>query len=423
MRLSRFIAWRYLFAKKSHNVINIISIISAAGIAIGSAALVIILSIYNGFDSIVRDLSDSHTADVLVSPASGKVFAYDARFDFLDANPRVRARCGVLEENVFAQYGERNKVVTARGVDSLYEEVTGLRDFVVDGAFELSYGDLNQVVLGRTVALELGVRTSFLQPLTVWFPSRTQAVDLLNPLASLRQEKLHPVGIVALEQHFDQTYMFMPLSALRTLLEYDDEVSGVELYLAPAGLNRKGLASKAFLAELQATLGDGFVVRDRQQQNTMLYKLLKYEKIAIYLILLFIMLIISFNIYGSLSMLIIEKRDDIATLRAMGADDTLVEQIFVREGWLISLLGIAVGVLAGLGVCWVQQHFGLVKMPGHFVVDAYPVVVQAADVLIIVAGVALIGWLISFLTREIVLSLHSHEAKREDHSGSHFGRV
>jgi len=411
MRLSRFMAWRYLFAKKSHNVINIISIISAAGIAIGSAALVIILSIYNGFDSIVRDLNDSHTADVLVSPVSGKVFAYDAHFDFLDADPRVRARCGVLEENVFAQYGERNKVVTARGVDSLYEEVTGLRDFVVDGEFELSYGDLNQVVLGRTVALELGVRTSFLQPLTVWFPSRTQAVDLLNPLASLRQEKLHPVGIVALEQHFDQTYMFMPLSALRALLEYDDEVSGVELYLTPSGLNRKGLASKAFLTELQAALGDGFVVRDRQQQNTMLYKLLKYEKIAIYLILLFIMLIISFNIYGSLSMLIIEKRDDIATLRAMGADDTLVEQIFVREGWLISLLGIAIGVLAGLGVCWAQQYFGLVKMPGNFVVDAYPVVVQASDVLIIVAGVALIGWLISFLTREIVLSLHSHEAK------------
>ena len=404
MRLSRFIAWRYLFAKKSHNVINIISIISAAGIAIGCAALVIILSIYNGFDSIVRDLNDSYTPDVLVSPASGKVFAYDARFDFLDADPRVRARCGVLEENVFAQYGERNKVVTARGVDSLYETTTRLRDFLVEGSFDLSYGDLYQVVLGRTIALELGVRTSFLQPLTVWFPSRTQQVDLLNPLSSLRQEKLHPAGIVALEQNFDQKYLFMPLAALRELLEYDDAVSGVEIYLAPEGLNRKGMASRRFLDELQETLGDSFVVRDRQQQNSMLYRLLKYEKIAIYLILLFIMLIISFNIYGSLSMLIIEKRDDIATLRAMGADDALVERIFVREGWLISLLGIAVGVLAGLGVCWAQQRFGLVKMPGNFVVDAYPVVIQASDILIIIAGIALIGWLISFLTRRLSAS-------------------
>lgn len=400
MQLPGFIAWRYLFAKKSHNVINIISIIAAAGIAIGTAALVIILSIYNGFDSIVRDLNNSYTADVLVTPSAGKVFSFDERFDFLSGDPRVKAACPVLEENVFVQYGDRNKVVTARGVDTVYEQVTKLREHLTEGSFELSFGDLNQVVLGRTVALELGVRTAFLQPLTVWFPSRTRQVDLLNPLASLRQEKVHPAGIVALEQEFDQKYMFMPLPALRALLEYDDQVSGVELYLAPSALNRKGLASGDFLSELQAKLGDGFVVRDRQQQNTMLYKLLKYEKIAIYLILLFVMLIISFNIYGSLSMLIIEKRDDIATLRAMGADDKLVEQVFVREGWLISLLGIGVGVVLGLAVCWAQLRFGLVKMPGNFVVEAYPVVVQATDVLIIVAGVALIGWLISFLTRQ-----------------------
>ena len=404
MKLSRFIAWRYLFASKSHNVINVISIISAVGIAIGSAALVIILSIYNGFDAIVRDLNDSYTADALVTPAAGKVFSLDDRFDFLREDPRVRAASGVLEESVFVQYGDHNKVVVARGVDSLYEQVTGLRDHLTEGEFALTFGSLNQVVLGRTVALELGVRTSFLQPLTAWFPSRTRQVDLLDPLASLRKVKLHPAGIVSLEQDFDQKYMFMPLSALRDLLEYDDQVSGLEIYLAPEGLNRHGLASREFLTDVRTALGDDFVVRDRQQQNTMLYKLLKYEKIAIYLILLFVMLIISFNIYSSLSMLIIEKRDDIGTLRAMGADEGLVEQIFVREGWLISLLGIAVGVAVGLAVCWAQQRFGLVKMPGNFVVDAYPVVVQASDVLIVIAGVALIGWLISLLTRRLTIA-------------------
>lgn len=401
MRLSRFIAWRYLFAKKSHNVINIISIISAAGIAIGCAALVIILSIYNGFDSIVRDLNDSHTADVLVTPATGKVFDPDARFDFLKDDPRVRAACGVLEESVFVQYGDRNKVVVAKGVDSLYERVTGLREHLTEGEFSLGFGDLDQVVLGRTIALELGARPAFLQPLVTWFPSRTAQVDLLNPLSSLRQVKLHPAGIVSLEQNFDQKYMFLPLDALQELLEYDGEVSGVEIYLTEAGLDRHGLASRELLTQLRATLGDGFTVRDRQQQNTTLYKLLKYEKIAIYLILLFVMLIISFNIYGSLSMLIIEKRDDIATFRSMGADDSLIGQIFVREGWLISLLGIAVGIVLGLLVCWAQQRFGLVKMPGNFVVDAYPVVVRGADILIIIAGVALIGWLISLGTRRI----------------------
>ena len=401
MQLSRFIARRYLFAKKSHNVINIISIISAAGIAVGCAALVIILSIYNGFDSIVRDLNDSYTADVLVTPAQGKVFPLDERFSFLNDDPRVQAACGVLEESVFVQYGDRNKVVVARGVDERYAQTTRLRDHLTEGEFALTFGDLNQVVLGRTVALELGARPAFLQPLIAWFPSRTQQVDLLNPLASLRQERLHLAGIVSLEQQFDQKYMFLPLHALRELLEYEDEVSGVEIYLTAEGLNRHGMASRELLSSIRSTLGDGFVVRDKQQQNSTLYKLLKYEKVAIYLILLFVMLIVSFNIYGSLSMLIIEKRDDIATLQAMGADDELVGKIFTREGWMISLLGIAIGVVVGLVVCWLQQRFGLVKMPGNFVVDAYPVVVQATDILIIVLGVALIGWLISLLTRRM----------------------
>ncbi len=401
MRLPGFIARRYLFAKKSHNVINIISIISAAGIAVGTAALVIILSIYNGFDSVVRDLNNAYTADVAITPATGKTFSFNDRFDSLRTDPGIRAVCGVLEESVFVQYGDREKVVVARGVDSLYEHTTGLRDYLVDGTFELTFGDLSQVVLGRTVALELGARPAFLQPLTAWFPSRTQKVDLLNPLASLRKVKLHPAGIVSLEQGFDQKYMFMPLAALRELLEYDNDVSVVELYLAPEALNRHGLAPAALLSQIQEQLGEGFTVRDRQQQNSTLYKLLKYEKIAIYLILLFVMLIVSFNIYGSLSMLIIEKRDDIATLRAMGADDALVGQIFVREGWLISLFGIVLGVLAGLLVCWLQLRFGLVKMPGNFVVSAYPVVIQVSDILLIVAGVALIGWLISLLTRRL----------------------
>ena len=397
MRLSRFIARRYLFARKSHQVINIISIISAAGIAVGCAALVIILSIYNGFDTIVRNLNDSYTADVQITPARGKVFTPDARFDAIREDPRVRAMCSMLEENVFVQYGERNKVVVARGVDSVYEQTTDLRNHLVEGEFALTFGDLNQVVLGRLVALELGVRTTFLQPLTAWFPDRTRSVDLLNPLASLRQERLHPAGIVSLEQNFDQKYLFMPIGALRELLAYSDEVSAVELYLAPSALDRKGLAPREMLTQIRTALGEDFNVRDRQQQNSTLYKLLKYEKVAIYLILLFVMLIISFNIYGSLSMLIIEKRDDIATLRAMGADDALVGGVFVREGWMISLLGIAAGVAGGLLVCWLQQRFGLVKMPGNFVVDAYPVVVQAADIAVVIAGVACIGWIVSLL--------------------------
>ena len=404
MNLSRFIARRYLFAKKSHQVINIISIISATGIAVGCAALVIILSIYNGFDQVVRSLNDAHTPDVQVTPAAGKVFLPDGQFDFLQDDPRVKAVCGVLEESVFVQYGNNNKVVVARGVDSLYEQVTGLRDYLTEGLFELRFGDLSQVVLGRTVALELGVRTTFLEPLTVWFPSRTKQVDLLNPLASLRQERLYPAGIVAVDQEFDQKYMFLPLDALQSLLEYTGEVSAVEVYLTPEGMDRRGMPSRQLLDQMREQVGTAFVVRDRQQQNDTLYKLLLYEKAAIYLILLFIMLIISVNIYGSLSMLIIEKRDDIATLRAMGAEEKQIGRIFIREGWMISLLGIAAGVAIGLLVCWIQYRFGVVKMPGNFVVNAYPVDVQLGDIALIVAGVALIGWIISLLTRRMTRS-------------------
>lgn len=401
MKLSRFIARRYLFARKSHQVINLISGIAAAGIAVGCAALVVILSVYNGFDLVVRSLSDAHTPDVRITPAEGKVFACDSRFGFLDGDPRVAAACGVLEERVFVQYGEREKVVTARGVDSLYERATGLRDYVVEGDFELKFGQLNQVVLGRTVALELGVRPAFLQPLTAWFPGRTAKVDMLDPLASLRQVKLHPAGIVSLEQEFDQKYMFMPLEAMRELLEYSDEVSALEVYLDSSVLDRHGMAPKALLREWQAALGEDFKVSDRRQQNTALYKVLVYEKIAIFLIMLFVMLIVSFNIFGSLSMLIIEKRDDIATLHAMGADDSLVSGIFVREGWMISLVGIVSGLVLGLLVCWAQMRFGFVKMPGNFVIDAYPVVIQPLDLVLTVAGVSLIGLLISVLTRRL----------------------
>lgn len=401
MKLSRFIARRYLFARKSHQVINLISGIAAAGIAVGCAALVVILSVYNGFDLVVRSLSDAHTPDVRITPAEGKVFACDSRFGFLDGDPRVAAACGVLEERVFVQYGEREKVVTARGVDSLYERATGLRDYVVEGDFELKFGQLNQVVLGRTVALELGARPAFLQPLTAWFPGRTAKVDMLDPLASLRQVKLHPAGIVSLEQEFDQKYMFMPLEAMRELLEYSDEVSALEVYLDSSVLDRHGMAPKALLREWQAALGEDFKVSDRRQQNTALYKVLVYEKIAIFLIMLFVMLIVSFNIFGSLSMLIIEKRDDIATLHAMGADDSLVSGIFVREGWMISLVGIVSGLVLGLLVCWAQMRFGFVKMPGNFVIDAYPVVIQPLDLVLTVAGVSLIGLLISVLTRRL----------------------
>ena len=401
MNLPGFIARRYLFARKSHNVINIVSGISAAGIATGCAALIIILSIYNGFDSIIRSLSDSHTPDLLIQSSDGRRFDPDAAsFAALRTEAGVRTVCGTLEEKVYLRYGERQCVATAKGVDTEYQQVTGLQDYMTEGSFALTDSTGRPgAVIGRTLALELGLRPVFLTPLEVWFPSRTAEISLLDPFSALHREVLEPRGIVSLEQGFDKKYIFVPLATLRTLLEEPQNVSAVEVYFAPEALTHRGLVPASQQKQIAAALGGDFTVKNRHQQNDTIYKLLSYEKIAIYAILLFIVLIISCNIFGSLSMLVIEKQADVQILESMGADRKLTRGIFVREGWYISLLGVAIGTAVGLLVCFLQQQFELIKMPGNFVVEAYPVVVRWADVLITVGAVSLIGWLAACLAR------------------------
>jgi len=400
MDISGFIARRYLFAKKSHNVINVISMISAAGIAIGCAALIIILSIYNGFDGIVRSLYNSYTPDLLVTPTHGKSFRADDAFFAQFQQDGVSAVCGVLTENVYLKYEEQHCVAVAKGVDSIYQKATRLNDYLVQGRFELTFGTLDEAVIGRTLALELNLQTTFLTPLEIYFPSRSQDVSMLDPTASLNYTKVYPSGVLSLEQGFDKKYVFVPLAALQTVTEKEGEISSVEIYTDSTLLDRHGIVKRSVQEAMAASLGDGFVVKNRQQQNDTVYKLLAYEKIAIYAILLFVMMIISCNIFGSLSMLIIEKQSDVRILQAMGAPERLTNNIFVKEGWLISLFGIVIGVTVGLGICLIQQHFGIVKMPGSFIIDAYPVEVRLTDVLITIAAVGLIGYLTARLVRK-----------------------
>lgn len=400
MDISGFIARRYLFAKKSHNVINVISMISAAGIAIGCAALIIILSIYNGFDEIVKSLFNSYTPDLIITPAQGKTFRADDAFCGQLKREGITAVSGVLTENVYLKYEGQQCVAVAKGVDSTYQEVTGLNDYLVQGRFELTFGTLEEAVVGRTLAMELGLQTTFLTPLEIYFPSRTEEISMLDPTACLNYLKVYPSGVVSLEQNFDKKYVFVPLNALQTLTEKEGEVSALEIYADSSLLDRHGIIKQSFQDEMATALGENFVLKNRRQQNDTMYKLLAYEKIAIYAILLFVMMIISCNIFGSLSMLIIEKQGDVRILQAMGATEKLTKNIFVKEGWLISLFGIAIGVTAGLAVCFLQQHFGIVKMPGNFIIDAYPVRVQLTDVLITIASVALLGYLTARLVRK-----------------------
>ena len=395
MRLAPFIAGRYLFAKKSHNVINIISAISAIGMAIGTAALIIILSVYNGFDSLIKTMMSNVEPDLLITPAEGKVFVPEGEtYDWIYDQPVVKNMCCVLQEQVFISYDGKQSLATAKGVDWVYEEESTLRDHLTEGEFRLHRGDIPLAAVGASMAYELGLSPRFVSPIEIHFPSRTRTISTANPLSSIETIKVWPSCTFAVNNDIDSELMILPIEKMRELLEYNDEVSAVEIRLTE-GTTRKELLK--LQEEISARLGDGFRVKDRFQQNESLYKMMKYEKAAIYMILIFVIIIIAFNIFGSLSMLIIEKKSDIATLQYLGAQDKLIRRIFILEGWMISLVGLAAGLIVGIGFALAQQHFGFIKMPGHFVVQAYPIILSWSDILMTCAGVAIVGYLIALL--------------------------
>lgn len=391
MKPDFFIAKRYLFARKSHNVINIISIISAAGIAIGCAALVIILSIYNGFDTLVKDLYDSTSPDLLITPAKGKTFSTGtAAFEALRSDDDIASYSEILEENVFLMYGDNHTVVVARGVDSLYGKASGLDGYLTSGEFAVWEGDSPRMVLAARISGQLGVNIHFLTPISAIYPSTTDTLNIFNPASILKTERIFPAGTVSVDDNFDGKYVFMPREVLGRLTGHD-EISSVELRFTPQVLTSDGIVPSSVQKSIAKSLGDDFVVRNRYQQNESLYKVMRYEKLAVYFILVFVMLIISCNALGSLSMLIIDKKGDIETLKSMGATKKRLRRIFRMEGWMISLLGIVVGIAVGLLVCFLQARYGIVKLPGNFVVDAYPVKVQWGDVSLVFIIVAAIG--------------------------------
>ncbi len=395
MKLAPFIAKRYLFAKKSHNVINIISAISAIGMAIGTAALIIILSVYNGFDSLIRTMMGNVEPDLLITPATGKVFVPEGEtYDWIYDQPTVRNMCGVLQEQVFISYDGQQGIAKAKGVDWIYEEESPIADHVIDGTFRLHRGDVPLAAVGSGLAYEMGINPRFLAGIEIYFPSHTRKISMANPLSSIETIKVWPSSIFAINNDIDADLMILPIEKMRELLEYENEVSAVEIRLTDeAGTDEL----KRIQKEISERLGPEFKVRDRFQQNESLYKMMRYEKAAIYMILIFVIIIIAFNIFGSLSMLIIEKRSDIETLRCLGAQDKLIRNIFVLEGWMISLVGLAAGLILGIGFALLQQYFGFIKMPGSFVVQTYPVILSWTDIILTAISVAGIGYLIALL--------------------------
>lgn len=400
MRLASFIAGRYLFARKSHNVINVISAISVVGMAIGTAALTIILSIYNGFDSLVRDMMGNLEPDILITPSKGKVFVPEGEcYDWIYAQESVASMCTVLQEQVFISYDGHQGVAIAKGMDAIAQEESPIRENIRDGKFEFRHGDIPEGVVGVGLAYKMGINPRFLAPIQLYYPSRTRKLSPSSPSSSIEYINIWPSGLFSINSEIDNSYILLDIDKMRELLEYSgEEVSAVEIRMKE-GCGAREL--KRVMDGISERLGEDFTVSDRFRQNESLYKMMKYEKASIYLILIFVILIIGLNIHASLSMLIIEKREDISTLRAMGAGEKLIRRVFVLEGWFISLLGLAIGLLMGLAFCLLQQRFGLISMPGNFVIQAYPVVLKGSDLLITALSVAILGYLIAAFTERL----------------------
>ena len=389
MLLSLKIAFRYLFARKSYNVINLISGIGVAGMAVGTAALIIVLSVFNGFNALVADSLSDAGATLVVRPAAGKVFVPEGpAFDQLQEIADITRISGVLEEQVFLSFDGRQSLARIKGLDAVSEAESPLQEHIAAGVWRLHKGDLPQAVAGAGLAYSLGVHPGFVTPLEIHYPSRTAPISLANPAASLRTQRVQLSGTISVNADLDAKLLLVPIGLVRNLLEYEDEVSALEIWCSnPAQVQKT----------VQATLGPDFLVLNREQQDESVYRMMRYEKLAIYLILVFIVVIVAFNIYSSLKMLIIEKQGDMGTLRSLGAPEALLRRIFLTEGWLVSLLGMIIGLVLGIVIVLLQQRFGFVQMPGNFVVSAYPVVLKLTDVLWTVLGVAGVGLLMALI--------------------------
>jgi len=395
VNLPLFIARRYLFAKKSHNVINIISWISVLGMMVGTMAFIVILSVYNGFDQLVQTLYHTFDSDLVIRPKMGKyIDTVDPSLEQIRQDPSILAYNEVVEETVILQYLGRPVVsATMKGVDEHFFTHSPLVDYIIQGDFKLKFGDIDQAALGRGLATSLGVNVHFKDPLYLYFPSRSASVNLLNPQAALLEKRLFPAGIFSVEQNYDSKYFFVPLSLSREIMEYTTEASYIELRLQPNAQPNKVQARFAALLD-----PDDYLLLNRYQQNETLYKMMRTEKLVIYFLLLFVLLVITCNILGSIALLIMEKREDIETLKSMGASPITIKRIFLFEGWIIAFFGTLSGLILGVLLCFLQQRFGLIGLPGNYIINAYPIQVQWGDMLSVLGSVWIIGYVAARLS-------------------------
>jgi lipoprotein-releasing system permease protein len=358
------------------------------GVAVGTAALIIVLSVFNGFESVVKSLFSVFDPDIEITIVQGKTFhSNQVNEDQIRSLPGVISYTEVVEENALLYYKKQQYLATIKGVDSLYQHNSPLDSLLVTGEMTLQDDSLDFAVPGYGIAyfldIDMNAPDNFI---SVYIPKRKGNITGM-PQESFYSELIRPIGIFSVQQDFDDKYMLVPLRFARRLLDYSDEVTSIELRLA------KGADTRRIQEKIATIAGPEFRVQNRFQQQEVLYKIMKTEKWAVFLILTFILIVASFNVVGSLTMLILDKQKDIGILRSLGARDATIKQIFFLEGLLITLTGAIAGLILGLLVCILQLKFGFVKLQGggSFIMDSYPVQVMLTDFIYVFITIALIG--------------------------------
>ncbi|WP_255417125.1 FtsX-like permease family protein [Proteiniphilum sp. X52] len=392
MNVSFFIARRYLFSKKSHNVVNVISAISVCGIAVATAAIICVLSIFNGFGGIMEGTFNAFDPDLKITVKERKVFDYHTpEFEKALQVNGIQIISESLEENALFMFGESQVPVLMKGVSEEFKWMTDMEKLLLEGSFNLREDVVDYTTLGSGLAMTLGARPGFINPIEIYAPKRDVRVNLANPAAAFTRAYIQVGGVFSLNSpEYDEQMAIIPIQLARDLFGYENQVTSLDIKLDPnVSVNR-------VKREIERVLGDDFLVEDRYQQQKESYRMMQIEKWVTFLIMVFVLLIAVFNLVGSLSMLIVEKRDDIKSLQNMGASEQLISRVFLYEGWLISFIGILSGIIIGLSLCLLQQHFGLLRLsdtPGAYIIDAYPVIVKMTDVVIAFAVVSLISLL------------------------------
>lgn len=401
-----YLARRYLFSPKKHSAVNIISAVSVCGIALSTLAMVCTLSVFNGFQEMVEGFFTAFDAQLKIVPVQGKVFnPQESRLQQVHSMSSIAVWSKTIEEHAVVQYKQRQAMVTIKGVEQNFEQLTDIDSLLIgSGHFMLTDSEVEYGVLGGDLMSELGTGLQFIDPLQVYAPKRNVRVNIANPSAAFNRRYLFSPGVVFAcnQQKYDAHYILTSLSFARRLFNYDTQVSAIEIKLKP------GTDVRKVEREMERILGERFKVLNRYEQQEEVFRIMEIEKLISYFFLTFILVVACFNLVGSLSMLMLDKREDVETLSRLGANRRMIEQIFLSEGRLISLIGALAGIVLGVLLCYLQQWFGLIKLGSgeSFLVDAYPVSVHLADLLLIFVTVLVVGFISSWYpVRRIKLNL------------------